>query len=632
MTMRKLLTFLTAVCASVVTYAQTCPTPTTTGVHITLDSTYQLGTYSEGQTSVGLCFYNSTSTDITATQFRVFYDNSAFSGVDTITSLNTSFSQYLQYVDNPSGGYVTITFTYTGTNSSFDIPNGSLFEITFNHTSALSTTYFNVSDMTFAGSSSFSETATQQDGNDYTLALTNFGGEFITPKMSFHGTFTNVTGSGAKNLTVALEKKLKTSSTWSHVIDTLTNTSGKFYFTDVNIDTTAWNVRIKVQGDTMNVGNIVSVSDAQKVNQFVLGTATPTGFDFYTADANGDGDITISDVYSIYARVGGRFTAWPNSTEDVLFFTAAEYAAIDGSTSSLQSTYAGVTNFTFDIIPGQPDSVTYYVAAIGDANETGFKMARLIPIEIVNPNNAPNYIIDETVIYDEYKETIELNLPKINVSEGNLVNVPLKLKTGDIDLGSLQFSLKYDSDILEFKGIRTEDNSSVWMSFINTQDNIVEWGGFDPSNNQFLAKNGELFFTLQFSTKKPKEEWGVSPLYVTRKFAGDENATDLNITPTDGIVQVLKTSGSALGGKDIVVYPNPTDGMIQIEFVVLQDGKTTLGIYDVSGKKCIEVLDDKFPLGQYHYTVDLGSLTAGTYTAILRNEDEENSVRVVKIK
>ena len=93
MTMRKLLTFLTAVCASVVTYAQTCPTPTTTGVHITLDSTYQLGTYSEGQTSVGLCFYNSTSTDITATQFRVFYDNSAFSGVDTITSLNVILSQ-----------------------------------------------------------------------------------------------------------------------------------------------------------------------------------------------------------------------------------------------------------------------------------------------------------------------------------------------------------------------------------------------------------------------------------------------------------------------------------------------------------------------------------------------------------
>lgn len=630
--MRKLLTFLTAVCASVVSYAQTCPTPTTTGVHITLDSTYQLGTYSAGQTSVGLCFYNSSSADITATQFRVFYDKTAFSGVDTVTSLNTSFSQYLQYVDNPTGGYVTITMTYTGTNSTFDIPNGALVQITLNHTSALATTYFNPTDMTFTGSNSFPETATQQDGNDYTLNLTSFGGELITRKMSFHGKFVNVTGSGAKNLTVALEKKLKTSSTWSYVQDTMTNTSGRFYFTDVAIDTTAWDVRIKVQGDSMNVGNIVSVSDAQKVNQFVLGTATPTGFDFYTADANGDGDITISDVYSIYARVGGRFTAWPNSTKDVLFFTESEFNAIDGSTSSLQSTYAGVTNFTFDIVAGQPDSVTYYVAAVGDANETGFKMARLIPIEIVNPVNAPNYIIDETVIYDEYKETIEINLPRINVSEGNLVNVPLKLKTGDIDLGSLQFSLKYDSDILEFKSIRTEENSSVWMSFINTQDNVVEWGGFDPSNNQFLAKNGELFFTLQFGTKKPKEEWGVSPLYVTRKFAGDENATDLNITPADGIVQVLKTSGSALGGKDIVVYPNPTDGMVSIEFVILQDGKTTLGIYDLSGKKCIEILDDDFPLGKYFYTVDLGSLTAGTYMAVLRNEDEENSVRVVKIK
>jgi hypothetical protein len=33
-----------------------------------------------------------------------------------------------------------------------------------------------------------------------------------------------------------------------------TNSLGKFNFTDVAIDTTAWDVRIAVKGDTMGVG------------------------------------------------------------------------------------------------------------------------------------------------------------------------------------------------------------------------------------------------------------------------------------------------------------------------------------------------------------------------------------------
>ena len=36
--------------------AQTCPTPTNSGAFITLDQTYQLGSYSDGKTNIGLCY------------------------------------------------------------------------------------------------------------------------------------------------------------------------------------------------------------------------------------------------------------------------------------------------------------------------------------------------------------------------------------------------------------------------------------------------------------------------------------------------------------------------------------------------------------------------------------------------
>jgi hypothetical protein len=614
-------------------YSQTCPTPTTTGVHITLDSTYQTGKYSAGFTDVGLCFYNSSSENITAVQFRMFYDNQAFSGVDTVTSKNTTFSQYLQYVDNPTSGYVTITLTYTGTLSTFDIPDGALFNVKLNHTSALATTYFTISDLSFVGSSSFTQTATKQSGDDYSLNLTNFGGEFLSQKFSFKGKFVNVTGTAAKSVTVALEKKLKTSSTWSQVTSQQAGTDGRFAFNDVAVDTSAWNVRIKVQGDTIFAGNVVSTADAQRVNQYVLGTQTMTGFDFYSSDVNGDKKVTISDVYGIYARVSGRFTSWPNSVQDVKFFTVSEYNAINGSTTSQQTTYPGVTNFTFDIVAGQPDSVTYYVLASGDANGTGFKRARLVPIEIVNPNNAFLHIIDVTTEYDNNLPKIEVNFPQLGVDEGNIVRVPVKLKTNGTTLGSLQLAMKYDSDLLEFVTIKNELKSSYWMSFINTNGNEVEWGGYDPSNNQNLINDGEILFTLEFVSKRTQTQWNKSPLYVTRKFAGDRLAKDLIITPTDGILQIFKVDPTnPISFDDMMVYPNPTTDITKVSFKIYEKSDVSLGIYDMGGKQCIQVLNGTYPVGIYTTTVDLGMLSPGEYVAILRKEDEVVAERATVIK
>ena len=617
---KNLLFFLTFVYA-LLGYTQTCPTPTTSGVHITLDSTYKIGTYRSGKTSVGMCFYNSTSEKITAAQFRVFYDKSAFASVDTIKSKNTSFSQYLQYVDNPSGGYVTVTLTYTGVVSSFSIPNGALFEVVFKHTSSLATTYFSPTDMTFAGSSSFGQTATNQSGNDYSLTLTNFGGKFEKQKMSFKGKFVNVQGGGSKNLSVALEKKLKSGGSWSYVQTSVTNTQGRFNFTNVEIDTTAWDVRIAVKGDTMGVGSIVSVSDAQRINQYVLGTQTMKGFDFYTSDANGDKNITISDVYSVYGRVGGRFTAFPNSVKDVLFFTVAEYNTINGSSTNYTSSIAGSTNFTFNIIAGQPDSVTYYVACPGDANGTGYHMARMIPIEIVNPNNANKHIIDVTTYYDNVTKSIEVNYPKLGVDAGEIVSVPVKIKTGGIDLGSLQLSIKFDSTLLQFESVKNELKTSYWISFVNPSEGVVEWGGYDPSDNQHLMNDGDMFFTLQFKAKKPQADWGKSPMYVTRKFAGDNKASDLVITPTDGIVQVFRMAGP-LNFKDLGLAPNPTDAQFTFFFKVYEEGKTDLALYDLLGRKQVEVVEGYYPVGIYAETKDVSMLAPGMYLAVLKTEDK----------
>lgn len=629
--MKKTILFFFAALAASIGYGQTCPTPSSTGVHITLDSTYQLGTYRAGKTDVGLCFNNSSSENITAAQFRVFYDKQAFLEVDTIVSQNTSFSQYMQYVDNPTGGYVTITITYTGTNSSFTIPNGALFKVTFNHTTALSTTYLTVSDMSFNGSSSFSQTATKQSGVDYTLNLTNFGGVFKYNKMSFKGKFVNVTGTAAKQIAVSLEKKLKTGSSWSQVESKSTGTDGRFAFTDVLIDTTAWDVRIRVKGDTMSVGNVISTADAQRINQNVLGTQTMTGFDFYSSDVNGDNIVTISDVYGVYARVSGRFTTWANSVADVKFFTQSEYTTINGSSTNLMSTYAGVTNFEFNIIAGQPDSVTYYVLVPGDANGTGFKRARMIPIEIVNPNNANKHIIDVTTYYDNLVDEIEINYPRLGVDEGSMVTIPVKLKSTGTQIGALQLAMKYDPQLLEFVSLKNELNSGYWVSYINTADNELEWGGFDPSQSLHLVGNDETVFTLKFKSLKSQTEWNKSPLYVTRKFAGNSSATDLGITPTDGIIQVFRVNPvgvTPLGG--LGVFPNPLTEQLNILYRVYQEGEVEIYVSDLVGRKLQEIFKGNQEVGEYFIQSDFSQFAPGMYYLSCKNGGLTNNEKIIK--
>jgi hypothetical protein len=611
--------------------AQTCPTPTNSGAYITLDPTYQLGSYSQGKTNVGLCYYNSTTDKLTATQFRVFYDATAFSGVDSVVVSNTNFPNYLQYRDNPAGGYVTITMTYTGTDPNFTLPNGSMFTLTLNHNSTLSTTYLNPTSMTFVGGSSFSQLATTQTGNDYTLGLENFGGAFLPQTFSYKGRFLNVTGSAAKNIPVVLEKSLKNSSSWVSVATSTSGLDGRWNFTNVSVDTSAWNVRINVKGDTLGYGNIVTTTDAQQVNKFVLGVDQPSGFDFYTSDVNGDNSISVSDVYSIFARVSGRFTSWVNSVSDVLFFNETEYNTIDGSTSNLRSTIPGQTNFTKLIGNNEPDSVTYYVASPGDANGTGFKMARMIPIEIVNPNNANQRIIDVTTHYDMDLETIEVNFPTLAVNEGDLVNIPVKLKTGMVELGSLQVAMKYDSDLLEFVELVNEQKPGNWVSYINPNDNVVEWGGYDPSNNQNLIQDGEIFFTLVFRAKSAQVNWNKSPLYVTRKFAGNRSSKDLKITPTDGILQIFKTNGD-FEYDDMVLFPNPTKGETTLKFKIFEPGNVTLGIYDLNGRLQIDVLNGKYDIGEYTRTFDLGYLPTGEYLAVLQNEKKLFRKKILKVK
>jgi len=596
---------------------------------------YQVGTTAQGTTNAKITLQNTTLTKFAGVQFRVFYDNVAFTNA-TVSLIGSSTNLDLQFITNTTNGYITITLVYTGPSATYTIPNGERFLITFTHAPAATfNNLASISNLTWTGPQSFTPYAAKQDGMDTTLSVHNYGGVFTPVNFAYHGTFTNVTGSPAKYLNLALQRRPFGGNTWTQHSTYVTDINGDFNIS-VPLDTTYWDVRLAIQGDTMGVGNIISSTDAQLINQWVLGNGTMTGFDYYTADVNGSNSTTISDVWGVFGRISGRFNVWPNSTKDVKFFTASEYTTINGSATNYTSTIAGVTNFTFDILPGQPDSVVYYVMVPGDANGTGYNMARVTPIEVlVGPipglESQIYNVIDTKVEYDFPTSTIEVNVPHISVEAGNLVELPVKVFTNGEELSSLQFGLKYDTDLLEFKGVYSSSNAMEWITYVNPNDGQVDWGGFDPTNNEQPLVDGDEVVTLQFIAKQPQNLWEESPLYTSLKFAGTTQSEDLTITPTNGILQVLKSNMGVVIGNTISVVPNPVVDEVTISFEVKETTNANLSISDVVGRKLITILDGQLPNGEYNYVENLGSLERGLYLVTLTMENGETKVsKIVK--
>jgi hypothetical protein len=624
--MKKLILFVVGVITLATDlFAQSANTSPGTGHWVVIDSGYQVATTTVGQTVAPLHFYNtSTSEKITGMQFRIFYDNTAFTAVVPSLKISTS-DQYLQYVDSNAQGFLTVTLAYTGSSATFNYSNGATFDLTFTHaSSAVWNNLDSIKTLKVAGVKSFANKAATNWGNDTTLVVYSYGGRFNQKVLRFAAKFKNVTGSDAKNLWVSLEKKAPTGS-WTQVDAKATNSVGHVVFKEF-LDTTYWDVRMVVKGDTMTPGNVFSTADAQKINQSILGQYIPSGFDYYTMDVNGTtGDINIADVYSVYGRLAGRFTSWPNSKKDVMFFTVAEYNSINGATSNLTSTYATVNNFNYTI-DGR-DSITYYVAVKGDANSTGFKMARLTPIKIVNQANAKKYIIDQTVSYDNPTlDKVEINMPKITVESGNLVNVPVKVLTNGKSLGALQLDLKYDTSYLEFKNIEMTEKLMKWTAYTNPSGGIVSWGGADLTNINLLV-DGEQAFTLQFIAKKPQDSWATAAIWTSEKYVGDDKARDMVITPTMGIVEVRRKGTVAL--KDIssmLAFPNPTVDYVEIHFKVEEESQVDLSLYNEVGQLIQTILHTKMPKGSYQYTTNLERLSNGTYILVLKtNKQQLNS-------
>jgi hypothetical protein len=214
------------------------------------------------------------------------------------------------------------------------------------------------------------------------------------------------------------------------------------------------------------------------------------------------------------------------------------------------------------------------------------------------------------------------------------VELPVTVKTEGKEISSLQLSLLYDENLLEFKDLVNSDQSMFWLSAVNPMNGTVEWAGYDPSlKKSYSVPDNYNIFTLRFLALKPKGEWNTAPLYTSRKFAGDFSSKDLSIVPTNGILVVYKTANSGiLNAQEMNIFPNPTTGEFSVHFHVKKASRVKLYLVGINGVTNMVILDKDMPEGTYIYNSNINNLADGIYVASLQTRDAVETKRVLKNK
>jgi hypothetical protein len=178
-----------------------------------------------------------------------------------------------------------------------------------------------------------------------------------TDPFSYTGYVYNSEGVGVQNIPVKFYSKLKSSSTYSLETTINTDINGKYTISSTK-DATIYDFQLEISN--LNISS-PTTSDAQSFNQKVLQQSFNTK-DYYRMDVNNNNNLTITDVYLIYAKIIGR--SWRNPLPNYRIFTPTEWSTISTSSNNLKSTYSGVQTITLSGLTNKGNS-NYYIIRTG---------------------------------------------------------------------------------------------------------------------------------------------------------------------------------------------------------------------------------------------------------------------------
>jgi len=414
------------------------------------------------------------------------------------------------------------------------------------------------------------------------------------------------------------------------VSQTIPDLNGNYTFNNVDENKT---YKIEVRFPSAQLSSIrdnaVTISDAVKayneyintdVNQNMTRQYLRHGLSYLIGDINLNQSFDGGDPYSIYASVSGL--APINTSNLINVFTKETYDSLVLGTDQwttwqnhsnkgiFLTTTVGTTNLSLDI--------KYFV--LGDVDRS---------------HSSPVFNGATEVLAAVYKGQFDVNIAN-SYAVGSPMYVPFNVSTNGSLSNGLQFEMKYDVTKVKFDEI-VSNIQGPWLQYVTHDDvnGIVRFGGM---NNQ---QNGSLQgvatpFVLKFLAKNPSEDINSSVSIRSLMDASHKDGDHFNINLSTGMIVLSYRANNpniiTATEPTVTLYPNPTNGIVNISIDLLPKTKMNASIYNNIGRLVVNVGDftsDEFNLN-HKETVDVGNLMSGVYYIILSGYNKKITKPFIK--
>jgi hypothetical protein len=606
------------------------PAPDASKPYVLVDTSFIVGSYLQGSTTLYLHYNYTGSEKVKAIQTRIYFDTAAFSAV-TATAGPTIENESVYFRSNRVANYLTLTVSYTGNNTGWTFPAGAWVKLVFTH----GPRFYDVDpdSIKLVGTPSYSNKATINSGTDVTLGMVNYGGYFVRPPFTMPVYVFNQDESPMGKVKVQFFQRKKVATNWDSLAIYETDSATGKVLLQTNVDTSISYVKIRINGDTAKAGDAVNVTDAYKINDVVLETDTLSKFQYFAADINKNNIYTISDAFLVFNRIAQGAQLWNDflpGTKDVMFFRVGQKQSIFADPGTNFTSTITPTHDLVDTLNGE-DSVSYWGVLLGDANGTGLTNIGMIVGKNTDDPNSPEYVRDIRVSYNKAKEKVSFELPRLTISNESEVTVPVTLVTNGVDIGSLQFGVVYDTTLLQFKNIDVSEQVKAWTSYILVKGNHVEWGGYETSNKQDVIRSNAEVFNLTFTVKKTG--WTESPIRVVTKAVGNSKAEDVNIdeSKSDGKIVYMRAPIEFDFDNIFVPYPVPFANDLTIETMPLMTGNEfSVEIFNQLGQPVFGQTQGVYTGGTQRMYIDMSAQPKGAYFIRYKNGNTVSVKQVVK--
>jgi thiol-disulfide isomerase/thioredoxin len=336
----------------------------------------------------------------------------------------------------------------------------------------------------------------------------------------------------------------------------------------------------------------------------ILTESGQVSFEDHVAAAFGDCENAITGAAPLCSYNGATAScggaAWMASTEMTNL----------GSENVTSATFEVTLNGNTDIVNWTGDVATGGSATVelGEYTETGDLNVTLVEVNMMDWAAAEDVTIIGSVESTTYVQ-VRITTDNWPTETGWVINDDMGNEIASVAVGSLT-----DADTPFTWDVGLGDLGCYTFTMYDAYGDGLyasQWGNYADGTAGVYSMDGELEVGVVF------EYDGASGIEFSEANAGMEAAT------VAGIAEGALSS-------TVNVFPNPTNGVTNVEFNTKEAGMATVEVYNLIGERVVFNTLGNLPAGLNRANLDLSGVEAGIYLVNLNAGGETSTLRITK--